>query len=76
MISLGYKQTQESCTLFVKHSETWEVTTLLSYVDNIFVTGDNKKKMMLKQCLTREFKIKELHKLKYFLKIEVIRPKF
>ena len=42
------------------------------YVDDIIVTGnDEKEKKALKQCLIREFEIKELGRLKYFLAIEV-----
>lgn len=42
------------------------------YVDNIIGTGnDEKKKENLKQCLIKEFEIKELGQLKYFLGIEV-----
>ena len=42
------------------------------YVDDIIVTGnDEKEKEALKQCLIREFEIKKLRRLKYFLGIEV-----
>ena len=48
------------------------VTTLLVYVDDIIVTGnDEKEKEALKNCLAREFEIKDLGKLRYFLGIEV-----
>ena len=46
------------------------------YVDDIIVTGnDEKEQEELKQQLIREFKIKELGKLKYFLGIEVAYSK-
>ena len=52
------------------------VTALLVYVDDIIVTGnDEKEKESLEKCLAREFEIKELGKLKYFLGIEVARSK-
>ena len=42
------------------------------YVDDIIVTGnDQKEKNTLKQCLAKEFEIRDLGKLKYFLGIEV-----
>ena len=38
------------------------------YVDDIIVTeNDEKEKNTLKQCLAKEFEIKDLGKLKYFL---------
>ena len=41
------------------------------YVDDIIVTRNDEKKESLEQCLIREFEIKELGRLKYFLGIEV-----
>ena len=42
------------------------------YVDDILMTGnDEKERHTLKQCLTKEFEIKKLRRLKYFLGIEV-----
>ena len=68
----GYKQSQGDHTLFIKHSSVGGVTALLVYVDDIIVTGnDEKEKHELKQKLVKEFEIKELGKLKYFLGIEV-----
>ena len=59
-------------TLFVHHSATEGVTTLLVYVDDIIVTGNDMEGMeILRSCLVKEFEIKELGKLKYFLGIEV-----
>lgn len=72
MLNLGYKQSQGDHTLFVKHSALGGVTALLVYVDDIIVTGDDLEGMgNLKQCLVKEFEVKELGKLKYFLGIEV-----
>ena len=48
------------------------MTALLVYVDDIIIRGnDEKEKQNLKQYLIKEFEIKELEKLKYFLGIEV-----
>ena len=42
------------------------------YVDDIIVTwNDEKEKNTLKQCLAKEFEIKDLGNLKYFLGIMV-----
>lgn len=42
------------------------------YVDDIVVTGDDLEgREALRKCLVKEFKIKELGKLKYFQVIEV-----
>ncbi|KAL6322605.1 hypothetical protein AAG906_014273 [Vitis piasezkii] len=65
-------QSQGDHTLFIKHSTTGGVITFLVYVDDIIVTeNDKKEKQDLKQCLIKEFEIKELRRLKYFLGIEV-----
>ena len=46
------------------------------YVDDIIVTGnDEKEKNTFKQCLVKEFEIKDLGKLKYFFGIEVAQSK-
>lgn len=72
MLALGYIQSQGDQTLFIKHSDSGQVTVLLVYVDDIIVTGnDEKEKEALKRCLTKKFEIKELGRLKYFLGIEV-----
>ena len=76
MIANGYKQSQRDHTLFIKHSISKGVTTLIVYVDDIIVTeNDEKEKYTLKQCLAKEFEIKDLGKLKYLFGIEVTRSK-
>src|SRR4030066_581160 len=76
MVCLGFKQSQGDHTLFVKHSESGGVTMLLVYVDDIIVTGDDEEEQeLLAQHLAKEFEIKTLGKLKYFLGIEVAHSK-
>ena len=76
MIIVGYKQIHANHTLFVKHSTSREMTTLLVYVVEIIVTGnDLEERETLKQCLAKEFKIKELGRLNYFLGIEMVHSK-
>ena len=56
MIGLGYKQSQGDHTLFIKHSTSGGVTTLLVYVDDTIVIGnDLKEKEELRHCLKKEF---------------------
>ena len=76
MVGMGYRQSQGDYTLFIKHSATEGVTVLIVYVDDIVVTGNDEEGMSkLKECLIREFEIKELGRLKYFLGIEVAHSK-
>ena len=72
MLGLGYKQSQGDHTLFISHSISGNITVLLVYVNDIIVIGDDKEGIdHLRGCLAKEFEIKELQKLKYFLGIEV-----
>ena len=72
MKEFGYKQSQGDHTLFIKHLAAGGVIALLVYVDDIIVTGnDEREKYEVKQRVVKEFEIKELGKLKYFLCIEV-----
>ena len=67
MLGMEYKQSQGDHTLFIQHSVTGEVTALLVYVDDIIIMGNDMVGLdMLRGCLVKEFKIKELGKLKYF----------
>lgn len=75
MRSMGYHQSKGDHTLFIKHLEE-KVTTLLVYVDNIVVTGNNEEEQhLLKENLPKEFEIKDLGMLKYFLSIKVAYSK-
>ena len=56
----------------MEHLGKDKITVLLVYVDDIIVTGsDEEEKLRLKTQSAREFEMKELGKLKYFLGIEV-----
>ncbi|KAK2984412.1 hypothetical protein RJ640_009912 [Escallonia rubra] len=70
-------QVQETeSSLGNEHSASGGVTVLIVYVDDIIVTGnDSDEKEALRKYLAKEFEIKDLGKLKYFLGIEVARSK-
>ena len=72
----GYDQSRGDCTLFIKHSKEGKATILLVYVDDMIVTDiDKDEQGKLKERLSREFEIKDLRVLKYFLGIEVAYSK-
>lgn len=71
----GCKQCQTNHILFVKHQKG-NVTTLIAYVDDFVVTCDDYYEINnLKGFLSKEFEIKDLGLLRYFLSIEVARSK-
>lgn len=73
---LGYKQSQGDITLFVRHSNLGRVMILLMYAEDIIMTSSDARKINnLKQCLLKEFDVKELESLKYLLGIEAAHSK-
>jgi hypothetical protein len=75
MKSIGYKQSNSDHTIFLKGNKR-AITTLIVYVDDMTVTGnDPEEKKALQNHLAQEFKMKPLGHLKYFLGIEVSRLK-
>ena len=76
MLKWGFKQSQGDHTLFIKYSSQEKLATPIVYVDYIIVTGDDLEAIMkLKKNLSKEFEIKDLGALKYFLGIEVVMSK-
>ncbi|RVW74752.1 Retrovirus-related Pol polyprotein from transposon TNT 1-94 [Vitis vinifera] len=72
----GFIQCQSDHTLFVKHFPEGKLAIIIVYVDNIILTGDHEEKIdLLKKLLTKEFEIKDLGNLKYFLGMEIARSK-
>lgn len=75
MRAFGYKQSNYDHTLFLK-KKTCKITVLIVYVDDIVGIGDDlEDRQTLQSYLAREFEMKDLGSLKYFLGIEVARLK-
>ena len=75
MIAFGYVQSNSDHTLFLKKQQS-KITALIIYVDDMVVTGnDPEERKALQEYLSREFEMKDLGSLKYFLGIEVSRSK-
>ncbi|WJZ95425.1 hypothetical protein VitviT2T_014198 [Vitis vinifera] len=69
----GYRQSNSDHTLFLK-KQHGEIIALIVYVDDMVVTGnDLEERKALQNYLSREFEMKDLGHLKYFLGIEVSR---
>jgi len=65
---LKYKESQRDHTIFIKHYDLRRVTILLDYIDGIIMTrNDEHEQQKLGRCLSMEFEIKTLVKLKYLL---------
>ena len=75
LLQLGYVQSTSNYSLFVKQTASY-FTTLLVYVDDVVLTGNNLAKInSVKQQLHDQFHIKYLGDLKFFLGFEVARSK-
>ncbi|RVW64239.1 Retrovirus-related Pol polyprotein from transposon RE1 [Vitis vinifera] len=73
MRAFGYRQSNSDHILFLK-KQHGKITTLIIYVDDMVVTGnDLEERKTLQNYLFREFEMKNLGPLKYFLGIEVSR---
>ena len=77
MIDLEYHPARGDHVLFIKHGGNGgAITILLVYVDDILITrGDVKEIRKLTEALSRQFEMKQLGPLKYFLGIEVAHSK-
>ena len=71
-----FTQGQIDHTLFFRHSLNGKITILIVYVDDIILTRNDLEEMeSLKGDMAREFEIKDLRPLRYFLGMEVARSK-
>jgi len=72
---MGYTQSMNDHFLFINSSKG-SFTTLLVYVDDIILAGNDKEEIArIKQTLNQTFRIKDLGNLRYFLGLEVARSK-
>jgi len=70
---MGYKQCNGDHTVFYRHFEN-NITILAVYVDDMIITGDDTLEIArLKENLSKEFEVKDLGQLRYFLGIEILR---
>lgn len=71
LLHLGFKQSKQDYSLFIKSSPT-SITIVAIYVDDILVTGNDMQAVhILKDHLNTTFSIKDLGILHFFLGIEV-----
>ena len=75
MKNYEFEQSDSDHTLFFKKRQG-KLTVLIIYVDDMIITGDDRDEIKrLEERLSREFEMKNLGGLKYFLGIEVMRSK-
>ncbi|CAL1403622.1 unnamed protein product [Linum trigynum] len=73
LIRVGYVQSKADHSLFYKATDT-SYTCILIYVDDLVLGGNDLSEITaLKEVLDKEFSIKDLRNLKFFLGIEVAR---
>ena len=71
MIAFGYHQSNSNHSLFLK-KQHGKITAFIIYVDDMVVTGnDPEERKALQNYLSKEFEMKDLGDLKYFLGIKV-----
>ena len=73
MVRFGYKQSHADHTMFIKMCAN-KITIVIVCVDDIILTVNDVVEMsQIKARLSKEFKIKDLGALQYFLGIEIAR---
>jgi hypothetical protein len=73
MCGMGYRQCNGDHTLFYRYIGN-HITILAVYVDDIIITRDDTVEIVrLKEDLSKEFEVKDLGQLQYFLSIEIAR---
>ena len=69
-MSLGFTKSKEYSNLYYKVVDDG-IMILLLYVDNLFLTGEDKPINECKKKLAAEFEMKDLGMMHYFLGLEV-----
>ncbi|GJY97595.1 retrovirus-related pol polyprotein from transposon TNT 1-94 [Tanacetum coccineum] len=73
LLSLGFKQSYTDTSLFTL-KDTTNFLTLLVYMDDILLAGNNQSLInLIKQQLHETFNIKDLGPLHYYLSIEILK---
>ncbi|KAJ9542625.1 hypothetical protein OSB04_029131 [Centaurea solstitialis] len=73
LLSLGFKQSKADHSLFIYETKSITMATLI-YVDDVIITGNCLDKIQeIKKQLDKEFSVKDLGPLKYFLGIEAAK---
>jgi hypothetical protein len=70
LMSLGFTKSKDNSNLYFKVMND-EPVILLMYVDDLFLTGEEKLITDYKKKLTAEFEMKDLGLMHYFLGLEV-----
>ncbi len=71
MRAFDYHQSNSDRTLFLK-KQHGKITALIVYVDDMVVTrNDYEERKALQSYFSREFEVKDLSHLKFFLGIEI-----
>jgi Reverse transcriptase (RNA-dependent DNA polymerase) len=73
MVGMGYQQTNADHTVFFKRHGA-HITVLAVYVDDMIISRNDEEEIaLLKRKLGKEFEVKDLGQLRYFLGIEIAR---
>lgn len=71
LVSFGFRSAKSDQSLFFKVTSSCTIYALL-YVDDILITGNNSDSITaLIHCLHKQFALKDLGPLKYFLRIQI-----
>ena len=70
LMSLGFTKSKADSNLYFKIENNDQVILLL-YVDDLFITGNDKLIIDCKKKLASEFEMKDLGQMHYFLGLEV-----
>jgi Reverse transcriptase (RNA-dependent DNA polymerase) len=73
MVGMGYRQTNADHTVFFRRHGA-HITVLAVYVDDMIISRNDEGEIrLLKKKLGKEFEVKDLGQLRYFLEIEIAR---
>ncbi|MCO5588946.1 hypothetical protein L7F22_042909 [Adiantum nelumboides] len=75
LVSIGFHMADAGHSLYVRKNEN-DIVIICIYVDDLIIGGDNEGEIMhVKSLLKKEFDMKDLGELRYFLGIEIIHTK-